>query len=115
MPLDSFKGACAVGDPAQTGRILPLTRLPVHVCDRKCVGDQFALMEAVVALAVVLRRFTFRAKPGHDPGMTTGASRSVPLTHSSGFHKHPQHSHMVRRRFRLLGTVDTAASLWSLI
>jgi hypothetical protein len=36
------------------------------------VGDQFALMEAVVALAVVLRRYSFRAVPGRDPGMTTG-------------------------------------------
>ena len=26
---------------------------------RKCVGDQFALMEAVAALAVVLKRFDF--------------------------------------------------------
>lgn len=39
---------------------------------RKCVGDQFALMEGVIALAVVLKRFTFRAVPGADPGMTTG-------------------------------------------
>jgi hypothetical protein len=27
---------------------------------RKCVGDQFALFEATVALAMLLRRFTFR-------------------------------------------------------
>lgn len=36
------------------------------------MGDQFALMEGVIALAVVLKRFTFRAVPGSDPGMTTG-------------------------------------------
>lgn len=36
------------------------------------MGDQFALMEAVVALAVVLRRYSFRAAPGREPGMTTG-------------------------------------------
>ena len=40
--------------------------------DRKCVGDQFALMEAVVALALALQRFEFRMVPGFDPGMTTG-------------------------------------------
>lgn len=34
-------------------------------------------MEAVIALAVVLKHFTFRAKPGHDPGMTTGAPRTL--------------------------------------
>lgn len=41
---------------------------------RKCVGDQFALMEAVVALAVMLKEYDFKPKPGHDPGMTTGAT-----------------------------------------
>jgi carotene epsilon-monooxygenase len=41
---------------------------------RKCVGDQFALMEAVVALAVVLKRFDFKLKADHDIGMTTGAT-----------------------------------------
>ena len=41
---------------------------------RKCVGDQFALMEAVVALAMVLRRYSFRAVPNREPGMTTGGS-----------------------------------------
>ena len=38
------------------------------------MGDQFALMEAVIALAVILRKFTFSVAPGHDPGMTTGAT-----------------------------------------
>lgn len=33
------------------------------------------MMEAVSALAVVLRRFTFYPKPGgHEVGMTTGAT-----------------------------------------
>lgn len=45
------------------------------------MGDQFALMEAVVALAVVLRRFSFRAVPGADPGMTTGAWSMPDLPH----------------------------------
>lgn len=31
-------------------------------------------MEAVVALAVVLKRFSFKAVPGHEVGMTTGAT-----------------------------------------
>jgi carotene epsilon-monooxygenase len=38
------------------------------------VGDQFALMEAVVSMAVLLKRYTFTAVPGHDVGMTTGAT-----------------------------------------
>ena len=41
---------------------------------RKCVGDQFALMEAVTALAVVLKRYTFRLKADQEIGMTTGAT-----------------------------------------
>ena len=46
------------------------------------MGDQFALMEAVIALAVALRRFSFRMVPGHDPGMTTGDDRA--RQHPSG-------------------------------
>lgn len=38
------------------------------------MGDQFALMEAVVALAVVLKEFSFKSVPGHEVGMTTGAT-----------------------------------------
>ena len=38
------------------------------------MGDQFALMEAVVALAVVLKEYTFKLKEDQDIGMTTGAT-----------------------------------------
>ena len=38
------------------------------------MGDQFALMEAVVALAVLLKRFEFKLVPDQDIGMTTGAT-----------------------------------------
>lgn len=48
--------------------------IPFSGGPRKCVGDQFALMEAVVALAVAIKQFDFRPQPGHDPGMTTGAT-----------------------------------------
>lgn len=42
---------------------------------RKCVGDQFAMMEATVALSMLLRRFKFEiaGKP-EDVGMATGAT-----------------------------------------
>lgn len=42
---------------------------------RKCVGDQFALFEATVAFAMLLRRFSFRlAVPVEQVGMATGAT-----------------------------------------
>ena len=53
------------------------------------MGDQFALMEAVISLAVALRRFDFRMVPGHDPGMTTGTHHLHHLAfwlHSFGTH-----------------------------
>lgn len=57
---------------------------PAHACaaryipfsggPRKCVGDQFALMEAVVSLAIIIRRFDFSLVPGKEIGLTTGAT-----------------------------------------
>lgn len=42
---------------------------------RKCIGDQFALFEATVAFALLLRRFTFRlAATPKEIGMATGAT-----------------------------------------
>jgi hypothetical protein len=48
--------------------------IPFSGGPRKCVGDQFALMEAVVALAVLLKRFDFTLVPGQQINMTTGAT-----------------------------------------
>ncbi|EFJ43400.1 hypothetical protein VOLCADRAFT_83281 [Volvox carteri f. nagariensis] len=48
--------------------------IPFSGGPRKCVGDQFALMEAVVALAVLLRQFDFSLVPNQKIGMTTGAT-----------------------------------------
>ena len=38
------------------------------------MGDQFALMEAVVSLAVLLKQYDVDMVPNQDPGMTTGAT-----------------------------------------
>lgn len=48
--------------------------IPFSGGPRKCVGDQFALMEAVAALGKMLHSFDFELVPGQDPGMTTGAT-----------------------------------------
>jgi carotene epsilon-monooxygenase len=38
------------------------------------VGDQFALLEAAVAMSVVLKQYDFNLVPGQDIQMTTGAT-----------------------------------------
>ena len=41
---------------------------------RKFVGDQFAFMEAIIAVAVVLKQFGVELTPGQKIEMTTGAT-----------------------------------------
>lgn len=41
---------------------------------RKCVGDQFALLESVVSLAMVIRRFDLQFAGDSEVEMTTGAT-----------------------------------------
>lgn len=52
----------------------PCRYIPFSGGPRKCVGDQFALMEAVVALAVLLKQFDFSLVPNQTINMTTGAT-----------------------------------------
>jgi beta-ring hydroxylase len=48
--------------------------LPFGGGRRKCIGDQFALLEALTALSVLMRRYDFsRAPDAPEVGMTTGA------------------------------------------
>ena len=49
--------------------------LPFGGGKRKCIGDQFALFESVVALAMLMRRYEFSMAPDAPPvSMTTGAT-----------------------------------------
>ncbi|EFJ40130.1 hypothetical protein VOLCADRAFT_100143 [Volvox carteri f. nagariensis] len=49
--------------------------LPFGGGRRKCIGDQFALFEALVALAMLVRRYDFVLDTSKPPvGMTTGAT-----------------------------------------
>jgi carotene epsilon-monooxygenase len=49
--------------------------IPFSGGPRKCVGDAFATMESVTALASLIAQFDFTPVPGReDPGMTTGAT-----------------------------------------
>jgi len=48
--------------------------IPFSGGPRKCIGDQFALMEGVCAMAVLLKKFDFQLVPGQTINMTTGAT-----------------------------------------
>ncbi len=49
--------------------------LPFGGGRRKCIGDQFALFESVVALSMLMRRYDFELAPGETVGMTTGTRK----------------------------------------
>ncbi|XP_042512023.1 carotene epsilon-monooxygenase, chloroplastic [Macadamia integrifolia] len=48
--------------------------IPFSGGPRKCVGDQFALLEAIVALAIFLQHMNFELIPDQNINMTTGAT-----------------------------------------
>ncbi|KAI3900323.1 hypothetical protein MKW92_020869 [Papaver armeniacum] len=48
--------------------------IPFSGGPRKCLGDQFAMMEAIVALAIFLQRMNFELVPDQNISMTTGAT-----------------------------------------
>ncbi|XP_057832796.2 carotene epsilon-monooxygenase, chloroplastic isoform X3 [Cryptomeria japonica] len=48
--------------------------IPFSGGPRKCVGDQFALLESLVALSILLQNFNFELVPNQTIGMTTGAT-----------------------------------------
>lgn len=48
--------------------------IPFSGGPRKCVGDQFALLEAIVSLAIFLQHLSFELVPDQVINMTTGAT-----------------------------------------
>ncbi|XP_062165801.1 carotene epsilon-monooxygenase, chloroplastic isoform X2 [Alnus glutinosa] len=48
--------------------------IPFSGGPRKCVGDQFALLEAIVSLAIFLQHMNFELVPNQTISMTTGAT-----------------------------------------
>lgn len=48
--------------------------IPFSGGPRKCVGDQFALLETIVTLAILLQNMNFELVPDQNINMTTGAT-----------------------------------------
>jgi cytochrome P450 len=79
---DEFNGKWAGYNPAALGGALypnevssDFAFIPFGGGARKCIGDQFALFEATVAAAILLRRYTFTlAVEPKEVGMKTGAT-----------------------------------------
>lgn len=68
--------------------VLPLSPLfarfiPFSGGPRKCVGDQFALLEAIVALAIVIQKMDIQLVADQKISMTTGAT-----IHTTNVRKH---------------------------
>lgn len=66
----------AVGSPLYPNEVSSdFAFLPFGGGARKCVGDQFAMLEAVVAISLLLRRFDFVLDcPPENVGLDTGAT-----------------------------------------
>jgi cytochrome P450 len=51
---------------------------------RVCIGNQFALMEAMLVVAAIARRFSVRVAPGHavvpEPSVTLRFKHGLPVT-----------------------------------
>jgi cytochrome P450 len=78
-------------DPAKwEGKLYPnefasdFAYLPFGGGARKCVGDEFAVLEATVTLAMVLRRFNFEFDPAKQEGMSDMYSNPKGLEHPVG-------------------------------
>ena len=62
--------------PENRDQLVPYTFLPFGSGPRNCIGMRFALMEAKLGLAQVVKRFKF----------VKSANTSVPLKYKAGFH-----------------------------
>ena len=73
-PDDFIPERFPLDQPVPSEQTTDYKYIPFSGGPRKCVGDQFALMEAVVALTVLLRQFDFELVPNQTISMTTGAT-----------------------------------------
>ncbi|KAG0278085.1 Protein kinase alk2 [Linnemannia exigua] len=72
-------------DRWMTGEHIPSHKFPAfHVGPRTCLGQQFATVEAITVMAILLQRFTFELvdpdiEPGYLPGLTLHMANGLPL------------------------------------
>ncbi|KAG9064067.1 hypothetical protein KI688_003246 [Linnemannia hyalina] len=72
-------------DRWMTGEKFPAHKFPAfHAGPRKCLGQQFATVEAITILAILLQRFTFElvdpdTEPEYIPGLTLPMANGLPL------------------------------------
>lgn len=88
--IEDWKGyapadGLAAGNPLYPNEVSSdFAFLPFGGGARKCVGDQFAMLEAVVAVAMLIRRFTFELachpdEVGLDTGATIHTKHGLPM------------------------------------
>lgn len=73
-PEDFLPERFSLDEPVPNETNTDYKYIPFSGGPRKCVGDQFALLEAVTALGVLLHTFDFQLVPGQTIGLTTGAT-----------------------------------------
>jgi carotene epsilon-monooxygenase len=73
-PEDFWPERFPLDEPIPTENTTDFKYIPFSGGPRKCIGDQFALLEAVTALGLVLNEFEFAMVPGQTIGITTGAT-----------------------------------------
>jgi cytochrome P450 len=70
--------------PEQAAQRPAFTYLPFGAGPRQCIGNQFALAEAQLALATIAQRYQLRLLPGHpvkpNPVFTLRTSDGLPMT-----------------------------------
>lgn len=91
--------------------------IPFSGGPRKCVGDQFALLEAIVALAIFIQHLNFELVPDQNISMTTGATiHTTNVTFLNSHAKTLLHRfHKIQIRIRNIRTTYSVLTHISLI
>ena len=71
-------------DPARFAAATPAAYIPFGTGPRFCIGNEFAMLEAQLIMAMVIQSFHLKVAPGHVmaplPGITLRARNGLPVT-----------------------------------